>query len=51
MANKKKPQNKKKNFKSEKTSIFRRLLRWGFILAIWGGLILLVLIAWYAKDL
>lgn len=32
-------------------SIWRRLLRYAFVAAIWGGIVLTLLLAWYARDL
>ncbi len=43
---------KKKTPAKKKTpSLFARLIKWGFILAIWGGIFLGGVILWYAKDL
>lgn len=52
MAKKKAPAKKKnKSKKATETSLLKRLARWAFVAAIWGGLFLLAVIAWYAKDL
>ncbi len=32
-------------------SILRRLIKWGFVLGLWGVLILAAILAWFAKDL
>ncbi len=46
---KKKPSSKKKV--QNKTKFSRTLLRWGFVACIWGGLLLVAILAWYGKDL
>lgn len=51
---KKKTQTKKTQTSTNKQtspSILNRLMRWTFVACIWGGLLLLALVAWYAKDL
>ncbi len=54
---KKKTSPKKKAKKSSKAknksqnSFSKKLLRWGFVTCIWGGLILMAVLAWYGKDL
>lgn len=50
---KKTPKNKKKSPAKKNTtpSLFSRLMRWAFILAIWGSLFVGGVVLWYAKDL
>jgi len=58
MAHKKKTSTKKKitskakpNKNSARPSLCRRIFRWGMVACIWGGLVLLGILAWYGKDL
>lgn len=32
-------------------SFMKKILRWGFVACIWAGLLLVVVLAWYGKDL
>lgn len=43
----------KKTTKKSKSgeTLMHRLLRWGLVAAIWGGLFLIAVLAWYGKDL
>ena len=50
MATKKKKKSPVKKKKDQET-FKRKLLRWGFVACIWGGLALLCVLAWYGKDL
>lgn len=40
-----------KNKKSAKRSLSLRLLKWCFVLGLWGLIFLTVILAWFAKDL
>jgi len=49
---KKKKQTKKNRKKQEQnTSLLGPLLKWGFVLGIWGLIIVGGIVAWYAKDI
>jgi penicillin-binding protein 1A len=54
-ASKKKSTNSKRKSKKSMSkaspSLFARLAKWSFILAIWGTLFLSAIVLWYAKDL
>ena len=54
MANKKatpKKSTKSKKQKKREEALSHKLLRWGFVVCIWGGLLLMAVLAWYGKDL
>ena len=53
MAKKKAPTKKKNTSKAKQQSpsFLHRMLRWAFVIGIWCGLLVLAIIAWYAKDL
>ncbi|HNS44523.1 MAG TPA: PBP1A family penicillin-binding protein [Alphaproteobacteria bacterium] len=37
--------------KQSRPSLLRRLIKWGFVLGLWGVLVLAAVLAWFAKDL
>ncbi|MCB1532596.1 MAG: PBP1A family penicillin-binding protein [Alphaproteobacteria bacterium] len=57
MAKKKKTTSKRKSparktsKRAQKPSLFKGLIKWGFVAALWGGLFLMALFAWYAAEL
>ena len=54
MSTKKKSTTKRKSTKSKKSqkrSFLGFLIKWGFVAALWGGLFLIGLFAWYAQEL
>ncbi len=49
--NKKKSKAKAKTKKHQKRSLIKALFKWCFILGLWGGIFLSILLAYYASDL
>lgn len=45
------PRKAKRQAKRENETLFRQILRWGFVACIWGSLFILAIVAWYGKDL